>query len=214
MNRIMSVGIRCYWIVGLVSLMLTVPSYAQSMLGTRPKRGEVRWMNTYFGWPTQAWFKTSALLTSDLLAAAHHRPSDSLALVLLPDYHIELPSHKQYIRMYLLNPTAKKVSIERADATVMGLQIAIHLDDKWLFPKYLPESYCGNSFWQDTLAPKSYFTVDIDGDNFYQGTVPTECMVIAHVGQIVVKSPVFTAQLTPLQLYFLRYPRVPYPDID
>jgi hypothetical protein len=149
-----------------------------------------------------------------LLAAAPTRSLDSLMLVMLPDYRIQFTSHKQYIRVYLVNPTAQKAAVERADATVLGLQIAIRLDGQWVIPKYPSQSYCGNSFWQDTLAPKSFIAINLDGDDFYKGTIPVECMVIARAGQNVVKSPVFTAQLTPLQLYFLRYPRVPYPDIN
>ncbi len=134
--------------------------------------------------------------------------------MLLPDYRIQLPSGKQYIRVCLLNPTSREVTVGRADATVLGLQVALRLDDQWVLPTYPMQTYCGNSFWQDTLAPNSSFAIKLDADNFHKGTVPVEGRVLAQVGQTVVKSAVFTVQLTPLQLYYLRHPRVPFPDIN
>lgn len=203
----------CYGMLGAASFLVSRPGYGQAMSGTRPLKGEVRWVDTYLGWAPQAWFKERAPLTTTLLATLPDPSADSLTLLLPSDYHLQLPSGKHYIQVYLLNPTAREVAVGRADATVSGLQVVLRLEGQWVLPTYPGRVSCGNGFWQDTLVANSYFSIELDADNFYQGTVPVECRVLAQVGGRVVKSPVFTALLTPLQLYFLRYPRVPFPDI-
>ncbi|UYZ58090.1 hypothetical protein [Hymenobacter latericus] len=139
---------------------------------------------------------------------------DSLALVLLPDHRILLPNDQQLIRLYLLNATSKKVPIERADATLLDVGVELRLDERWVLPAYPMDMFCGNSFWQDTLAPRSYCAINLDAYYFYKGTIPVEARASARVGQTMVKSPVFTVLLTPLQLFFLRHPRVPLPIIN
>ncbi|WP_139925347.1 hypothetical protein [Hymenobacter sp. DG01] len=202
-----------YWIAGALSLSLSKPSCGQGLSGSRPKKGEVRWLNTYFGLqPSRAWFEGKAPLTAELRAAAPRPLPDSLALVMLPDCCPQ-STRKQHIRVYLLNPTAQAVPVERADATVPGIEVVLRLDNQWVLPTYPSGFSCGNGFWQDTLASNSSFAINLDGGNLYAGTIPVECMLVARIGQHVARSSIFTVQLTPLQLYFLRYPKVPLPDI-
>lgn len=200
---------------GIALLVLSGPARAQVFVLANPraKPGEVLWRNAYIGARPQAWYQAQTPLTPELAAQAASRPPDSLSLVLPPDAHRRLPSGAQYLRVQLLNPTARPVPIERADATIMAIGLVLRLDDQWVHPAYMPESYCGNSFWQDTLAARSCLTFELEVSSLYAGTVPVQAQVRAQVAGATVSSEVFTVQLTPEQLYYLRYPRVPLPDI-
>ncbi|RTQ45802.1 hypothetical protein EJV47_23485 [Hymenobacter gummosus] len=171
-------------------------------------------MNTYLGWAPQTWVKDRTPLTAELASQVPNHSADSLVLVVPADGRIQHPSGAQSLRLHLLNPTARPVPIERADATLMGLSLLLWVDGRWVQPVFPMQTYCGNSFWQDTLAPRSVLTLELDADNFYRGTVPVDARARAQVGKVVVKSAVFTVQLSPLQLYYLRHPRVPLPTIN
>ncbi|MCC3156396.1 hypothetical protein LJ737_04055 [Hymenobacter sp. 15J16-1T3B] len=184
----------------LPTLMLAWPALGQRG-GAAPKQAP-----RYYEFPSSAWFKEKQELTAPLAEALRLRPTDSLQLKLLPDFLIYGPHGIHFARMYAVNGGPHPLPVGRIDATVAGVQLLFQVDGQWKSFATLPESYCGNSFWSDTLAARSYLTMDVDVYQYYRGAVSTPCRIVARIGAQPAASPVFRVFLTPQQVEALCQP--------
>lgn len=177
------------------------------------KPGGVRWLTTYFGKIPSAEVGPRYALTPDLVAAVSQERKDSLSVLVPTDFQSIRPSGTRYIRLYLLNLTSHNIRLKHIDGELDEVMVVFRLDNQWVAPRYMELSYCGNGFWQSNLSPGFYLPIDMNVNDLYRGDIPVEYKVQFTVGRSVVESPVFTAKLTEMQMYFLRYSRVPLPDI-
>jgi len=161
---------------------------------------------SYFEFASSAWFEEKGALTPALAEALSAQQSDSIQLRMLSDCLISNTHGIRYVQVYMLNPGAAPLPIERADATLLGISLLFQVEGEWKSFKTFPQSYCGNSFWQDTLPAHSYMTMNVDVYTFFRGSIPTPCKVVARIGTQVLESPIFTTRLTAMQDQALHQP--------
>jgi hypothetical protein len=108
---------RYTYTASLFALLIVVSSAAlgQSNTANSPviKHSADKVPPSYFEFAPSAWFKQMAPLTSALAKATSMQQSDSIQLRMLPDCLVSYTHGVQYIKVYMLNPSATPLLIER-----------------------------------------------------------------------------------------------------
>jgi hypothetical protein len=79
-----------------------------------------------------------------------------------PDPFVKQENGNAYIKLYLINRTAKVLSVPRQDATVGGVTSEVYVNGEWKLLQTKMEAYCGNSYWTMLLKPNHYIYLEIE----------------------------------------------------
>src|SRR5436305_5849775 len=80
-----------------------------------------------------------------------------LALVALPDEQAKFEGYPGF-KVMLINGTRAAVSFETQDARLNIVREARDVDGRWRPVEYLPNSWCGNSYFALELPPRRHWT--------------------------------------------------------
>jgi hypothetical protein len=119
----------------------------------------------------QAWFVSEAGI--DKISPIVNSPGGNRPIELLipEEFQVTKENGNRYIKLILINNSDSIIQISRSDATVLGLSCYVKLRNEWILLRGTPIVRCGNSFFTQPLASKSFITVELENIDHGDGDI-------------------------------------------
>lgn len=102
--------------------------------------------------------------------------------------------------IYLKNNTVDSVEIARIDATIDNVREYFFIDNKWVAFRTNGKSTCGNSYFNNKLAPKHQLSLELENGSLIEGKNKIKYKVQIKLGNQFVESNVINVYLHDNQL--------------
>ena len=142
-----STSMKIKIIIGLSALLVLITSFT-----------------TGYDW-AQAWVQNTILHKSNLPEIVQKQiKRKGVSLVLLTKKYLIITQFNgnTYLQCFLINNTDSIVSINRADATIVGFSTEILKDKVWQHFQRDIGSSCGNSYWFQKLGDQQALSIQLD----------------------------------------------------
>lgn len=108
--------------------------------------------NDFINLEAKGWVEEIIRLDSLEVLVKKNAKAKQLSLSLLPIHElVSMENGDKYLKCYLINNSDTTSIINRADATISGVNSEIRINNKWVSFQTDRGSTCGNSYWKQKL---------------------------------------------------------------
>ncbi len=154
---------------------------------------------------SKEWFKKLQVEAGNIpnrLSAWHKKTDDivdpedkGISIAFTNDFLRVADNGNVYRKMVLRNDTDEKLTIHRIDATIAGIKEFFFIDDKWISNRTNGQSYCGNSYFKQTLNPYSKIELELSNGGLLNGEIEVGYKIVFVYQNTIYESNVIKVKL-------------------